>query len=112
DILGISANASDLAKLVREAYAKGNKLAEATRKLVHHLFEPYGLVILDANEKTFKQSFIPILLDDILHSKSFEAISQTSHELEKTGIKAQVHPREINFFYIKDKLRERIVREQ
>src|SRR5690606_17825660 len=50
--------------------------------------------------------------DDILHSKSFDAISLTTAELEKTGLKAQVHPREINFFYIKEKLRERIVQDQ
>ena len=107
--LGISESSQKLATILKEAYLNSDNLAEATRYLVHHLFAKYGLVILDADDIELKSQFAEIVKQDILGQKSHKAISETSKKLEEDGFQTQVYAREINFFYLKDHLRERIV---
>jgi bacillithiol biosynthesis cysteine-adding enzyme BshC len=107
--LGIERHAHELAEIVETAYTKFDKLADATRYLVNALFGQYGLVIIDADDHRFKQSFAPIIEQDIIEQNSFKNISATNEELVKLGVHIQVNPREINFFYLMDGLRERIV---
>jgi len=109
NVLGISENSAKLSEILDEAYLKHDTLANATRFLVHALFSDYGLVIIDADDIDLKREFSSIIKEDILEQKSFHAISETSAQLEENGFGTQVHAREINFFYLKDKLRERIV---
>jgi bacillithiol biosynthesis cysteine-adding enzyme BshC len=107
--LGIDHHANELADIVEEAYGKFDKLADATRYLVNALFGQYGLVIIDADDHRFKQQFAPIMERDIIEQISFKNISATNQKLEDLGVHIQVNPREINFFYLQDGLRERIV---
>lgn len=106
---GLSANAGKLKKIVEEAYLAGLSLAEATRRMVHALFQSQGLIIVDADCRALKRLFTPIITRDILGQNSFKAISETSKKLEERGYQTQVHAREINFFYLTDTFRERIV---
>lgn len=109
-MLGLSENSSRLAGYVEEAYLKDLPLAAATRTFVHALFKEYGLVIVDADRPKLKQIFAPYIQEDILTEKSFHAIDRTSKSLESNGFATQVHAREINFFYLTDQYRERLVR--
>jgi len=107
--LGIEHHADELSAIVETAYAKFDKLADATRYLVNALFGQYGLVIIDADDYQFKQQFAPIIERDIIEQNSFKNITATNEQLVKLGVHIQVNPREINFFYLLDGLRERIV---
>lgn len=109
-MLGLSDNSSKLASFVEEAYSKGRNLADATRVLVNSLFKEYGLVIVDADKKELKSVFKPIIEQDILEEKSFEAIAKTTQDLEDNGFSTQVYARECNFFYLTPEFRERIVK--
>lgn len=108
--LGLSDNSSKLASLVEEAYLKHSELAAATRHLVNGLFHTYGLVVMDADDLLLKRCFVPIIEQDILGEHSHRAIEYTSQALKKAGFSTQVHAREINFFYLTDDFRERIVK--
>jgi bacillithiol biosynthesis cysteine-adding enzyme BshC len=108
-VLGLDHHAPELAKIVETAYSKFDKLADATRYMVDALFGNYGLVIIDADDHRLKQQFAPIMAQDITEQNSFENISATNEKLVKLGVHIQVNPREINFFYLQDHLRERIV---
>ncbi|MVN22119.1 bacillithiol biosynthesis cysteine-adding enzyme BshC [Mucilaginibacter arboris] len=108
-VLGIENHAEELSKLVETAYTKFEKLADATRYLVNSLFSKFGLVILDADDSRLKQEFAPIIEEDIINQNSFKNISATNKKLEELGIHIQVNPREINFFYLLNEVRERIV---
>ncbi len=110
--LGIDGHAAELAEIVETAYTKFDKLADATRYLVNALFGQYGLVIIDADDHRLKQQFAPIMAQDITEQNSFKNITATNEQLEKLGVHIQVNPREINFFYLLDGLRERIVFEK
>ncbi|GHE29225.1 bacillithiol biosynthesis cysteine-adding enzyme BshC [Sphingobacterium griseoflavum] len=107
---GISPNADRLKTIVEEAYLQDRSLADATREMVNALFKQEGLVIIDADCKALKEPFIPYILQDILEQKSIKAIENSSKKLTELGFQTQVHAREINFFYLTDEFRERIVR--
>jgi bacillithiol biosynthesis cysteine-adding enzyme BshC len=105
---GIGENAAYLKELFENSYVKNNNLADATRFLANELFGDKGLVILDGDDKTLKQLFIPYVKKELIHNTTFQKVSETNTMLEKE-YEIQVNPREINLFYIEDDLRERIV---
>jgi len=107
--LGSSTNAETLKKMFQQAYLENDNLADATRFLANALFGEYGLVIIDADNKNLKRSFIPFAKEELLQQTAFKRVSETTTQLK--GYTVQVNPREINLFYIEDKLRERIVYE-
>lgn len=106
--LGVGQNADYLKQLFENAYLKHDTLAEATRFLANKLFGNSGLVILDGDDASLKQLFIPFVKEELLHQVSFQKVTETNTILQK-DYDIQVNPREINLFYIEDNLRERIV---
>lgn len=109
NILGLSDNSTKLAKIIEKAYLEQSNLADATRSLANQLFGNYGLVVIDADQVELKKLFIPIIKEDIVEQNSSREVEKTSKELSDAGFKTQVHGRDINFFYLKDNFRERII---
>ncbi len=108
--LGTSQYAEELKTLFTDVYGKHKTLAAATQALVNTLFGEEGLVVLDADTTALKASFAPYMEEELLHQTAFKAITNTNRSLEKFG-KIQVQPRALNLFYLKEGLRERIVKE-
>ena len=110
-VLGKSTNANRLLELVKNSYLNHSNLANATRYLVHTLFEGDNLLVVDGNDPSLKQLFIPAVATELTSNNASKFISQTSKELKviNDDYKIQVNPRAINLFYLKDNLRERIV---
>jgi bacillithiol biosynthesis cysteine-adding enzyme BshC len=106
--LGASVNAEKLSRIVEQAYGFP-LLADATRYLADALFGEYGLVIVDADNKELKQTFAPVIERDIIDQNSFREINNSSEKLKMAGYHPGVNAREINFFYLDEGLRERIV---
>jgi bacillithiol synthase len=108
-IMGVGEKASELYDLFIRAYGRANTLSEATRYLANELFSHYGLVCLDGDDKRLKEALKPVIKQDIFQNSAHQEVSKTIEELKTAGIqKPQVNPREINFFYMKPGLRERI----
>ena len=110
--LNRSKNADFLEKLFEKAYLEHENLTQATRFLANELFGEYGLVILDGNDSSLKKEFSPFIKNELLHQTSFKKVTETTEKLENKDYKSQVNPREINLFYLKDNLRERIIKEE
>lgn len=112
--LGSSAKAEQLKELFRRAYLEHDTLTHATRYLANELFGAYGLVILDGDNADLKKLLVPYAQKDILENLSFKKISETVSTIEelpeKYGI--QVNPREINYFYLRNGFRERIIEQE
>ncbi len=110
--LGNTPNAKTLKALFEKAYLGHSNLAEATRFLVNELFGEYGLVIIDGDDAELKKLLVPSAKQDIIAHKPFTEVSKTIASLSEVSsdYKIQVNPREINYFYLLDGLRERIVR--
>lgn len=111
-IFGESENANELVELFTDAYLKHSNLADATRYIVHRLFGEYGLLIIDADDKALKQEFASIIEDDIINNSNYRLVNQTVEKLNKLGFSPQVNPREINCFYTKENIRERIEKQE
>ncbi|EON75117.1 hypothetical protein ADIS_4288 [Lunatimonas lonarensis] len=94
----------------RQAYLESEDLAEAVRKYVHSLFGAEGLVVLDANRAPLKRLFAPVIEDDLLTQRANGLVKEQNDRLERMGYKTQIYPREINFFYMPEGMRDRIVR--
>ncbi len=109
--LGSGTNAETLKALFTEAYLKHETLTEAARYLANALFGEQGLVILDGDDALLKQLSVPYAKIDIVDRTPFKKVSETILELESVSDKyrIQVNPREINYFYLIDGVRERII---
>jgi bacillithiol biosynthesis cysteine-adding enzyme BshC len=110
--LGFGANANTLKKLFRSAYLEHDNLADATRFLANKLFGAYGLVIIDADNRDLKTQFAPYVKNELTEQISFTKVSETNEKINNLGFNVQVNPREINLFYLKEGLRERIVEQK
>jgi len=106
-----SEQSAHLKSLFEKAYLEHNNLTEATRYLANELFGIYGLLILDGNDSALKKEFAPYVKNELLHQISSEEVGETSKKISDLGYKIQVNSREINLFYLKENLRERIVKE-
>ncbi len=107
--IGSGNNADFLKELFKKAYLDHDNLTDATRYIANELFADYGLVILAAGDKRLKKHFIPYVKNELLEQVSYKKTSSTVEKLNSLGYNVQVNPREINLFYLTDKLRERIV---
>ncbi len=107
--LGNSEHAQYLIELFKEAYTKHKTLTKATRYLANELFKDYGLIIVDGNDASLKKVFIPYAEKELTENLSFKKVTGTTKKLTNLGYTEQVHPREINLFYLKEGLRERII---
>ncbi|MFN6946877.1 MAG: bacillithiol biosynthesis cysteine-adding enzyme BshC, partial [Cytophagaceae bacterium] len=101
----------DLPEAFEQAYMQSTTLAEATLKLVHRLFGDKGLIILDADHPRLKSHLSGLAKEELMNKVTQKYVSKTSERLIKLGYSAQAHIREINLFYLKDGLRERIIEE-
>jgi len=106
--LGKSKNAVYLANLFNKSYLQHDNLTDATRYLANELFNEYGLVIIDGDDKRLKKQFIPYIENELIAQTCFNNVSSTINELSK-NYKIQVNPREINLFYLTDQIRDRII---
>lgn len=94
--------------LLMQSYTGHTTIAQATQYLVHSLFGRYGLLVLDPDNAELKKAFIPVMEEDLLQQTTHSLVSKTIQELGDAHYKAQAHPREINLFYLKGDIRERI----
>ena len=109
--LGSSTYAEELKSMFQNAYLEHETLTGATRYLANALFGDYGLVIVDGDDINLKKLLIPYVKKDILENLAFQKVNETISNIETLDQRydIQVNPREINYFYLKDGIRERIV---
>lgn len=98
----------DIPAWLKEAYQSSATLAEATRKVMHHLFADYGVVVIDGDDAALKKEFAGVIEKELFDQAAVGVMNQTNRSIESRGYSIQVNPRDINLFYIKDSIRERI----
>lgn len=96
-----------LTDLFKNSYLENDDLRSATRHLANELFKDEGLVIVDGDDKSLKNLFVPYLEKEIKENLSSTTVEKQSKKLSE--YKIQVNPREINLFYLTDEIRSRIV---
>jgi bacillithiol biosynthesis cysteine-adding enzyme BshC len=106
--LEVEKHGAALVNDLKECYTKGLSIEQATFLFVHRLFSSYGLVIFLPDNSAFKKPLISIFEDDLLNNTSSEIVEKTSEKLS-AHYKVQAHPREINLFYLRNGIRNRII---
>lgn len=102
---------SDFQKL-KDFYLSSDNLAEATRKLINHLFSESGLVIIDGDDQDLKHQIKSVFKSEILNQETVKEVSATNENLISKKYPVQVHVRNCNLFFIHpDGKRERIILE-
>lgn len=94
----------------KTAYLEYSSLADAVRHYINELFGSYGLVVVDGDDHHLKRLFEPVIEDDLFLHSSQNLVKAQSNALNDLGYKTQVFPRDINFFYMEEGVRNRIVR--
>ena len=107
EILGNSTHADELISILEKSYSLPT-LNDATRFLVNELFGKYGLVIINPDSAVFKKVFCNEIKNELKNSFVKKSVDSTISQLNDLGHKIQVNPREINLFYAKNGIRERI----
>ncbi len=110
-VLENNKHAEEILGLFKRAYLEHNTLTDATRHLANELFGEYGLVVIDGDDPELKELLSPYIQKDLFENTAFKSVNATLKEWEdaEENFHVQVNPREINYFYLKDGLRERIV---
>lgn len=103
-------HASEVVNLLKRCYTEGKDIQTATFELVNELYGQYGLIVLVPDNAALKRQMLPVFHNDIFQQTSSGIVAATSEALEKK-YKVQAHPREINLFYLKDAIRERIIQQ-
>lgn len=111
EILGDSENAQEILQTFISACAENETYGKATVQVINNLFEQYGLVVIDMNKASLKKLFIPVAEQELLNQVSKPMIKKAQESLEAAGFGGQAHARDINLFYLRDQVRNRIVLE-
>jgi len=106
--LSVLPSGKEIVDLMKDCYKEGDSIQSSTFKIVNALFGEYGLVVLLPDNTELKRQMIPIFKDDLLHQTASDIVEETADRVDKAGYKVQANPREINLFYLKDNVRERI----
>ena len=101
----------EVIQLLRRCYSAGKTIQAATFQLVNELYGTYGLIVVIPDHPAFKAQMKSVFADDLFQNSSAEIVHHTSEKLEE-HYNVQAHPREINLFYLKDDIRERIIRKK
>ncbi len=101
---------SEILSLIKDCYKEGVLIQDASFQLINTLFSEYGLVVVIPDNAGLKKQAEKIFEDDLLNETASGIVEQTAERLQAAGYKLQANPREINLFYLKDGMRERIVR--
>ncbi|MBK9177409.1 MAG: bacillithiol biosynthesis cysteine-adding enzyme BshC [Flavobacteriales bacterium] len=109
-LLGNGAEAQAIIGQLRSSYIAGRSLAEATRCLIHALFGRFGLIIVDGDDRSLKQLFLPVMREEVLNGIVERTVMYADEKLkERYG--PQAHARALNLFHLRAGHRARIERQ-
>ena len=81
-------------------------------QMLSKIFGKYGLILVDGDDVSLKQRFVPLMVQEVETQFLESAVSQTNAALEKAEKRIQAMVRPINLFYLSPGKRERIIPER
>ena len=90
--------------MIDDNYTSFKSLSKATRSFINQLFFEYGVIVIDADSKNFKKTFVENMKSEVLNGLCNKTVSKQIQDIKKTfkDYKPQVNPSDINFFKIGD----------
>lgn len=110
--IGDGSGTVEIIALFSKFYKSSNTYAKAIKGVINELFGKYGIVIINGDDTALKGLFVKEFKNELINRANHQSINSSSNKLKELGFKPQLTPREINIFYLKKGLRERIVFEE
>jgi len=107
--IGVEPHGIEFINLLRESYQDGVTIQSATFKMINRLFGNYGLIVLIADDARLKKIMTPVFQDDLFKEEPSSLVEGTCKRLSE-HYTVQAYPRNINLFYLKNDIRERIIK--
>ncbi len=108
EILGNGKFSEEINKKMAYAQRNSSTYGEFMFHFINQFFSEHGLIVVNFDNKAFKNEFIPFIKKEIFESVSKPLVENTQKQLENKGYGQQAFVRDINFFYLSDKKRNRI----
>jgi bacillithiol biosynthesis cysteine-adding enzyme BshC len=105
--LSVEPHGKELVNLLKKHYSS-HDIQTSTFNFLNDLFGEWGLIVLIPDAASLKKMMTAIFEDDLFRQIPSSIVQQTTEKL--SAWKVQANPREINLFYLDDKIRERITR--
>jgi bacillithiol biosynthesis cysteine-adding enzyme BshC len=96
--------------ICKEAYGSCGTFAEATRYILHEMYEDLGILIADADADVLKHRLIENIEADLYDHQNSKHIDESIKVLKQYKIKPPINTRPINYFLLHDNGRYRIVK--
>ncbi|MFZ1304719.1 MAG: bacillithiol biosynthesis cysteine-adding enzyme BshC [Ferruginibacter sp.] len=97
----------EIIEQMKTCYVVGTTIEQSTFTLVNALFGEYGLIVLLPDDPDYKRAFIPVIEKELKEQFSHPIVEATAVKFPKQ-YKVQAGGRELNMFYLKENVRERI----
>ena len=110
DTLGDRPMPKKLYELLAESHHPSYSYGQAFQAMLHRWFGHRGILVLRMNDARLKKAFSPIIKKEVFEQPSHDLILSAGKQLQNRGYDLQATPREINFFYLEEGMRNRIVR--
>ena len=105
--LSVEKYGKEIIALVKETYTLNKTIEQATFEFVNSLFADYGLIILLPDNAVLKNEFAAVNTKELSEQFSHKLVAETIAQFP-AAYKVQAAGREVNLFYLKDDIRERI----
>lgn len=92
-------------------YASSENLSEATIRIVNAFMGQYGVVCVNGDQAELKKIFVPVIKKDLIELSNIGVFNEVGTWMESKGYSTQLNAREINFFYLHEGSRQRIIKE-
>lgn len=107
--LGNSENATELKKIIDLAYLPDHTISQAITIFLHLLLKDFKFLVLNADRPELKALFKKQIVKDITEQRNQELVIEGQKMMFAHHLQSQAHPREINFFYLQNESRDRII---
>jgi bacillithiol biosynthesis cysteine-adding enzyme BshC len=107
---GLNGQSNEFMDLLKSAYSKYERNADAMRYWVNAVFGDDGLICIDANSAELKELARPLFEQELQTLFIHEAVERQNEKLKLKGFEPAIDPRSCNLFLIHDGNRERLER--
>lgn len=106
----LKGQSNEFMDLLKSAYSKYERNADAIRYWVNAVFGEDGLICIDANSAELKELARPLFEKELQTLFIHEAVERNNEKLKLKGFEPAINPRSCNLFLIQDGIRERLER--
>ena len=104
----LSSEQLEILLVFKQIYSHSDTLANATRKLVHHFFGKYGVVVIDPNHPKLKAHFAPIVKKELQEGATQKGIEKQNKKLKELDLPRTIPARNTSLFVFNNPQRERL----